>query len=155
MSIKKGEADPTASHEECFACGPGNKHGLGLTFALSSSGGVEATFYCDARYQGYPGFLQGGVIATLLDSAMTHCLFQRGVMAMTGRLYIQFKKPVRIGEMVQIKADLLEQRGPLYRLWAEVAQGRSLCAKTSATFMQISERLRMGSPPKRISEARI
>jgi acyl-coenzyme A thioesterase PaaI-like protein len=125
---------------------------LGLTFSPSSSGGVEATFYCDVRYQGYPGFLQGGVIATLLDSAMAHCLFQKGIAALTGRMEIQFKKPVRIGEMVQIKADLLEQRGPLYRLWAEVTQGRSLCAKTSATFMQISERLKVGSPPKRISE---
>jgi acyl-coenzyme A thioesterase PaaI-like protein len=137
VSIEKGEADPTASHEECFACGPGNKHGLGLTFSPSSSGGVEATFYCDLRYQGYPGFLQGGVIATLLDSAMTHCLFQRGVTAMTGRLYIQFKKPVRIGEMVQIKADLLEQRGLLYRVSAEVRRGKAVCARASSTFMQI------------------
>ena len=137
MSIKKGEADSTASHEECFACGPGNKHGLGLTFSPSSSGGVEATFYCDLRYQGYPGFLQGGLIATLLDSAMTHCLFQRGVMAMTGRLYIQFKKPVRIGETVQIRADLLEPRRALYRVSAEVLREKVVCVKASATFMQI------------------
>jgi acyl-coenzyme A thioesterase PaaI-like protein len=156
VTIKVEPSSPfIASHAECYACGPNNRDGFGLVFRTSASGGVEATFYCDLKYQGYPGFLQGGVIATLLDSAMTHCLFQRGVMAMTGRLYIQFKKPVRIGEMVQIKADLLEQRGPLYRLWAELTQGNSVCAKTSATFMQISERLRIGSPPKRISETGI
>jgi acyl-coenzyme A thioesterase PaaI-like protein len=131
----------TASHAECYACGPNNNDGFGLVFRTSPSSAVEADFHCDLKYQGYPGFLQGGVVATLLDSAMTHCLFQRGVMAMTGRMYIQFKKPVRIGEMVQIKADLLEQRGPLYRLWAEVAQGGSLCAKASATFMQIPKKL--------------
>lgn len=128
-----------ASHEECYACGPKNKHGFGLVFQPSSSGPVEADFYCDRKFQGYPGFLQGGVVARLLDSAMTHCLFRRGVLAMTGRMYIQFKKPVHVGERVRIRADLIQQRGPLYRLWAEVAQGGSLCAKASATFMQVAE----------------
>jgi acyl-coenzyme A thioesterase PaaI-like protein len=138
VSIEEKEQGPIASsHEGCFACGPNNKNGLGLTFRPSLSGGVEATFYCDLKYQGYPGFLQGGVIATLLDSAMIHCLFQKGIMAMTGRMYIQFKKPVRMQEVVQIKASMVEQRGPVYRLSAEVIQEELVCAKSSATFMQI------------------
>lgn len=138
MSIEESRSSILASaHEECFACGYLNQHGLGLTFRPSLSGGVEATFYCDLKYQGYPGFLQGGVIATLLDSAMTHCLFQKGIMAMTGRMYIQFKKPVRMQEVVQIKASMVEQRGPAYWLSAEVIQEELVCAKSSATFMQI------------------
>ncbi|MDH7499144.1 MAG: PaaI family thioesterase [candidate division NC10 bacterium] len=142
MSIEAmPSCSPMASHGKCYACGPNNKEGFGLVFAPSSTGAVEAEFYCDAKYQGYPGFLQGGVVATLLDSAMTHCLFHRGVGAMTGRLYIQFKKPVRIGEGVRIRADLIEQRGPLYRLRAEVTQDESLCAKASATFMQVLKSL--------------
>ena len=153
MTIKAGPSNSSiASHEQCYACGPNNRDGFGLVFRTSPSGGVEADFYCDLKYQGYPGFLQGGVVATLLDSAMTHCLFRRGVVAMTGRMHIQFKKPVHVGEQVRIRADLVQQRGSLYRLWAELTQGNSVCAKTSATFMQISERLRMGSPSKQIPE---
>jgi acyl-coenzyme A thioesterase PaaI-like protein len=151
VTIKVESSSPfMASHADCYACGRNNRDGFGLVFRTSPSGGVEADFYCDLKYQGYPGFLQGGVVATLLDSAMTHCLFHRGIAAMTGRMHIQFRKPVHVGEQVRIRADLVQQRGPLYRLWAELTQGNSVCAKTSATFMQISERLKKGSSPGQV-----
>jgi acyl-coenzyme A thioesterase PaaI-like protein len=41
----------------------------------------------------YTGLLHGGMTSTLLDAAMTHCLFMQGVQALTAELTVDSFHP--------------------------------------------------------------
>src|SRR4030042_2638964 len=71
-------------HSRCFLCGDRNPRSLRLCFQAGDSGIVTAKFQANEGLQGYDGTLHGGMIAALLDSAMTHWLFYRGRQAVTG-----------------------------------------------------------------------
>jgi acyl-coenzyme A thioesterase PaaI-like protein len=125
-------------HRHCFACGPENGGGLGLVFKKKSNGGVQAECIIDERYQGYPGVLQGGIVATILDCAMTNCLFADGVEAMTVRLNVQFHEVVLVNENLIVEAELTSRRGRVYELKASITQRGEIKASASARFMRAS-----------------
>ncbi len=130
-------------HRRCFACGAANPHGLGLRFEPSGMDGVVARCTLDERFQGYAGVAQGGIVSLLLDAAMTHCLFQRGVRAMTARLSVRFRRPVRTGVPMTVTARILggpaTTRTPkrVHSLSAEIEQDGELRADATATFLDI------------------
>jgi uncharacterized protein (TIGR00369 family) len=99
-------------------------------------GDVTARWTCPAGGESYPGIVHGGVVATLLDAAMVHALFARGVVARTGELRIRYRSPVCIGSPVVVRAKLANEGGRLFVLEAELRQGTSLCAEARAKFMQ-------------------
>ena len=80
-------------HSECFACGSDNDRGLRLVCRPTGDGRVAGEFRARPWMQGYPGRLQGGIIAALLDSAMTQCVHAHGVDAVTGSLRLRFTRP--------------------------------------------------------------
>ena len=96
---------------------------------------VTATIQAVPQWQGYPGFLHGGMISTLLDAAMTHCLFHHGVEAMTASLNVRFLKPVPCADMLQLTAMLVERRRHVYLLEAEMGSSNQLLAKADASFI--------------------
>ena len=118
-------------HAGCMACG---SQGLGLQFELQSDGSVQSTFDCAPTYQGYQDRLHGGVVATLADAAMTHCLFSRGIAAFTAKLEITFRHPVMIGRQALVRAWLERETGVLYELRAEVFQTGRVCATARGLF---------------------
>jgi len=131
-------ADDTAEtaklHHDCFACGPGSG-GLGLVFDRDGPDAVWAEWFCDEKYQGYPGIVHGGIIATILDSAMTNCLLTKGISAVTAKMQVDYAQPLRIGSMITVRASLTRSRPPLFVLVEQVTQDGSVCAKATAKFM--------------------
>lgn len=121
-------------HPGCIACRSRDRGGLGLRFESLSDGSVSATFACDATYQSYPDRLHGGIVATLLDAAMTHCLFARGVNAVTARLNIRFRHPVEIDARASVRAWVTRDASPLYEMKAELRQDDRVCAVADAKF---------------------
>lgn len=105
------------SHVNCMVCG--RYDSLGLRFRAKGSC-VEALFQADPKWQGYQGVLHGGMISTLLDAAMTHCLFDHGIEAMTADLKIRFLKPAPCTKFLLLRAHLLSERHHLYQLSAEL-----------------------------------
>ncbi|WP_299017714.1 PaaI family thioesterase [uncultured Photobacterium sp.] len=126
------------AHDNCIACGrvDHNPDSLGLAFTLGPDGTVTAPFKVSTRYQGYDGLLHGGMISTLLDAAMTHCLFAQGIQALTAELTVRFSKPVEVGQEIMLKARILGQRGGIYQLEARITQGRQLLARGKAKFIE-------------------
>ncbi len=56
------------SSRMCFVCGRQNPIGLKLNFYEDhSTGRVQAEFTVPDIYQGYPGVVHGGIVATVLD----------------------------------------------------------------------------------------
>lgn len=123
-------------HAHCVVCGSANPHGLGVDFRPSADGrGVEATIDCRAGFQGYDGRLHGGIVSTLLDGAMVHCLFERGRTAYTAKLEVRFPGAVMTGRPATLRAWLTDSHGRLHRLAAELAQDGEVKAEAQTKFL--------------------
>jgi uncharacterized protein (TIGR00369 family) len=140
-SVAAAERDGV--HPGCVVCDPRNPRGLGVEYRTTEEG-VEAQFECQAEFQGYSGTLHGGVIAALLDGAMTHCLFARGLTAVTAELSVKYHLPVVVGERATIRAWSERDLSPLQLVRAELVQGTVMKAAASAKFMEAGRRLGPG-----------
>ena len=135
-----GTAKPTSissahGHSQCFVCGEANPESLKLAFSLGEDGTVRARFDARPGLEGYSGILHGGVIASLLDAAMTHCLFHHGIEALTADLHVRYARSIPCEASLDIWAALIESRPPLYRLRAEVSLEGLLMAWAEAKFL--------------------
>ena len=128
--------EPHRGHSRCFVCGDQNGDGLGVSFCPQEDGSVVARFSFDPKFQGYPDRLHGGVIAMILDDAMTNCLLHHGITAVTGRLDVRFRTPVRLGEPVEIRACIASRHKVLYRMEAELRQDDRIMAYAEAKFAE-------------------
>lgn len=116
-----------------MVCGKDSPIGIYFT-PLGDS--VIAVFHAQPQWQGYSGLLHGGMISTLLDSAMTHCLFHHGIEAMTASLKVRFLEPVPCTGTLEIKATLDERRRHVYLLNAELAASGHCLARAEARFIR-------------------
>lgn len=128
------------SHPECFVCGPANGHGLGLEFQLLPDGVVEALFPCQRVFEGYPATLHGGIICTLLDGAMTNCLFAHGHAAVTAELKVRFRHPVLTECPARVRAWIASSLRPLHELAAELVQDDQVMATARGKFLEKAAR---------------
>jgi acyl-coenzyme A thioesterase PaaI-like protein len=83
-----------------------------------------------------PGVLHGGMIASLLDGAMTNCLFAHGCSAMTAELKIRYRHPVAIDVPVQVCASLVGSVHSLHQLNAQLTQQDGVKVTTTGKFMR-------------------
>jgi uncharacterized protein (TIGR00369 family) len=123
------------AHPHCFVCGSQNPIGLNLEFFPVAGGGVEGVFHPNDHLQGYKGLLHGGVIASLLDGAMTNCLFANGQEAVTAELIVRYRHPVDIGEPITVRAWVEKSYARVQQLRAELAQSDCVKVTAAAKFM--------------------
>ena len=125
-------------HEHCVMCGAGNQRSLQLNFTLDADGAVLASHCCSAFLQGYPEMLHGGVISSLLDSAMTNCLFAFGHVAVTAKMEVLFRHPVRVGSDFTVRAWRTDTPvpGSLFNVRAEIRQDDRPVAQAKALFVR-------------------
>jgi acyl-coenzyme A thioesterase PaaI-like protein len=131
--LQKTQAE---AHPFCFVCSGSNPMGLALRYRAHPDGSVDTTFLGNCALESYTGLLHGGVIAALLDGAMTNCLFAHGCAAMTGELNVRYREPVVIGEEMHIRAWIESSWPPLHRLAAELKQGDCVKVAATAKFME-------------------
>lgn len=136
----KIETETRHPHPHCLLCGDRNPWSLQLRFSTDDDGAVRTSFTGRSMLQGYDGLLHGGVIASLLDSAMTNCLFQQGVRAVTGELKIRYRHPVPCRAELELRARVARDNSPLYLLESELRMGEQVMVKASAKFMKQTER---------------
>jgi len=133
-------------HPNCVVCCLGNKRGLQLDFKRADDGAMVGRFYCDKSFEGYPGLLHGGVIAALLDGAMTNCLFAAGHRAVTADFRVRFRHPVVTGQMATVRARISQSRPPVYELKAGIMQNGQLKTTGIGKFMEQSQSLYKSAP---------
>ena len=124
------------SHPNCFACGSKNGAGLRLKFNKDEDGTVFGNFFADPKFEGYSGIIHGGIIATLLDSAMTHCLLMSGISALTGRLSIKYSIPIRTGTVVKLEAKIVDQFHEMFILEARASVDGKKMARAEARYVE-------------------
>ncbi len=132
---------PHTSPNRCFGCGPANPGGLHLEFQLTE----DRTAVCDAEvsrdFEGHPGYLHGGIIATLLDEAMSKAVRARGVNAMTRHMEIDYLRPVPSGSALRIEGRVTRKEGRKH--WSEAKildAGGTVLAQSHGLFIEVPVR---------------
>ncbi|MBP7865566.1 MAG: PaaI family thioesterase [Acidobacteria bacterium] len=128
------------NHGRCLLCGDRNPWSLRLSFQPDGEGTVETRFTGHGGLQGYDGMLHGGVIAALLDAAMTHCLFHQGIQAVTGDLHVRYLHAVPCDADLEIRSRVTASHPPLYRLEAQILVGGRVAAWSEAKFVRRRKR---------------
>ncbi len=145
----------------CFGCGPANRDGLRLKFF---SEGIDDRAICTVkmpqRYEGPPGHLHGGIIATLLDEAMGKANKLAGVVAMTRTMEIEYLRPVPLKVPLTLEGWGVKREGRKHWNAAEIrAEDGEVLARSTGLFIAIdTERAlaalaRMNAPAKKKSQA--
>lgn len=126
-------------HRDCVVCGADHPFGLKLRFDVVEPGKVKARISLDSSWNGYASLVHGGVVASILDGAMTHALFSQGIAAVTASLNIRYHHPLRHGVTMHAEASLLSSHLELYILSASITQGGHICVSAEAKFMKTVE----------------
>jgi len=96
----------------CFGCGDANPCGMKLAFDRDAGRRrIVGRFRLGAEYQGGPGFIHGGIIATVLDEAMGKVCRFSDVRAMTAELAIEYLRPVLVDEEIRVEAFETRRNG--------------------------------------------
>ena len=140
--MKLSPADPVVlktlrreHHARCFIGRPETSFGLGVEYRVTDDGGVEATVECPDSWEGYAGLVHGGIIAALLDGAMTNALFARGIVALTADMDIRFRESLELGRTARVSADVEPFWPRVYKATARIEQEGLECASCTGTFM--------------------
>ena len=104
----------------CFGCGPANAEGLRLKSFEAEDGTVVAEFTPWPEHNNGLGFLNGGIISTVLDchsaAAVTHEAFSRGwpplpgaaLPYVTAGLDVRYLRPAPLDSTVSLLARVTE-----------------------------------------------
>jgi uncharacterized protein (TIGR00369 family) len=119
MDVSSEKLTPMASspHNRCFGCGPANEAGLHLEFMLAEDGSVVCLTTITDSFEGPSGFLHGGIIATLLDEAMSKSLRAKGLTTMTRQMEVDYLRPIHSGAPIRLEARLVRSEGRKH--WSE------------------------------------
>jgi uncharacterized protein (TIGR00369 family) len=103
----------------CFVCGGDNPQGLRLAWQTD---GRQATaqFTPQRVHQGWRGVVHGGLLAALLDEAMTRLVWQRAGAAVTAEMTVRYLAPARTGEPLVIRGEVLDESKRLVLARAEI-----------------------------------
>lgn len=127
-----------AAQNRCFGCGQANPVGLHLEFSLAQDGAVVSFATVPDTYEGPPGYVHGGIIATLLDEAMSKSVRARGIVAMTRRLEVEYLRPVPSGSPVRVEGRVTRNEGRKHWVEAKILdEGGIALAEGKGLFIEI------------------
>jgi uncharacterized protein (TIGR00369 family) len=123
----------------CFGCGGANPRGMKLTFEMDEAGRrIRGAFRIGAEYQGGPGFVHGGIIATLLDEVMGKVNRFRNLRTVTAELQVEYLRPVPIDQDLRLEAWEVEKKGPSLFHAGEIRNASgALLARGKGRFVEI------------------
>lgn len=115
MEIKQ----PGSSH--CFICGRENPVGLKLEFYTTEPGLVRTEINIPAHFEGYPGVVHGGILASILDETggRAHMEDPNHFMV-TAQLNVRYRKPVPSETPLVVIGVAGERRGKVSKAHAEI-----------------------------------
>ena len=149
MSVRKLQPLAHGALNRCFGCGQANRTGLRLKFFVDEQQTIFCRVRLARRFEGPPGHAHGGVIATLLDEAMSKANRQFGVLAMTRQMEVEYLKPVPLAAGLTLVGRHLEASGRIHRCEAEIAnESGVVLARAKGLFIEVKpEMLRCGANP--------
>ena len=109
----------------CFGCGPENPQGLHLTFTIDDADAENITATSTVQltriHEGPPGYVHGGILATLLDEAMSKLNRPLAALAMTRHMEVDYLRPAPLNTSLTLTARHLRREGRKLFHTAEVS----------------------------------
>ena len=126
----------------CFGCGQANRSGLRLKFFVDEEQTIVCRLKLARRFEGPPGHAHGGVIATLLDEAMSKANRQFGVLAMTRQMEVDYLKPVPLGTPLLLTGRRVSTAGRIQNCEAQLAnEDGVVLARAKGLFIAVDPAL--------------
>ena len=123
----------------CFACGPKNSRGLKLYFNHKDNG-VDTSFEFNSAYQGFPNYMHGGIISTILDETMNRAALSQNYWVLTAQLEIKFKKPILINQTIYAYGEIKRKIGKLILIESFIKlPDNSIAATATGNFSIITK----------------
>jgi uncharacterized protein (TIGR00369 family) len=95
-------------------------------------------FRLGKRYTGPPGYCHGGIIATILDDAMSKLNKLRHVIAVTSKMTVEYIRPVPLNKPLHVESHELSKRGRRLTHIAEISDATGkLLARSKGVFIII------------------
>jgi uncharacterized protein (TIGR00369 family) len=132
--------DEQAGH--CFGCGPANAQGLHLEFVSDAVAHTSTAIVDLTRFhEGPPGHVHGGIIATLMDEAMSKLNRPLGVLAMTRNLEVDYLRPSPLGQPLLLVGRHIRREGRklFHEAELQLADGTVL-ARAKGLFIALRDR---------------
>lgn len=120
--------------DHCFVCGADNPIGLRLVFQRVGDG-VRAEFTPSDLHVGYDGLVHGGIISALVDDALANVWATKSREALTAKLEVRFRKPVRPGDHLVIDARPTGTRAGMQTGQVDIRRGEELVAEGSGLLV--------------------
>ena len=125
------------TYQRCFACGHHNDYGLQLTFHREGER-IVAEYQPAERYQGFPGVLHGGILATLLDETMGRTGALRREWMMTGKLDIRYRQPAPLDQTLRVWGEIARERdGAIDAIGAVELMDGTVLAEARGMFLRL------------------
>jgi len=116
-----GQKQPNSRH--CFICGLENPVGLKLKIYQTEPGVIETTYTAPEHFQGYPGVLHGGIVASILDEISSRAHMgdpSEPRFMFTGKLEVRYRKNVPIGKPLKIIGKAGKSKRKMAEGWAGI-----------------------------------
>lgn len=95
-------------------------------------------FRLSKRYTGPPGHCHGGIIATILDDAMSKLSKLRDVVAATSRMTVEYRRPVPLHRPLRVESREISKRGRRLTRVAEIIDEKgTVLARSRGVFVII------------------
>jgi acyl-coenzyme A thioesterase PaaI-like protein len=144
-------------YSHCYGCGRLNEHGLQIKSYWAGEESV-ATFQPRPYHVAIPGYVYGGLIASLIDC---HCTGTAAAAAyraegremdsdpplrfLTASLHVDYVRPTPLGVPLEVRARVKEIKGRKVVLAATLSAEGEVCARGEVVTVQVPEHLISGS----------
>ncbi len=133
------DPDLFGTEQPCFGCS--QTHPIGFHLRFSKRGHEVITrFTPDAKYQGPPGVMHGGLVTTLADEiAAWTVVAQKGRFGFTVALEARLSKAIRIGTLVEGIGTIESETPRFTKISVTLSQEGALCFRGTFTFAVLEE----------------
>lgn len=120
MTIEKSAKLPNSRN--CFVCGMQNPFGLKLSFYEDGPNKVICDYTVPERYQGYPGVVHGGIVASMLDEIVGRVFMvgNHDRFMYTAKLTTRYRKNVPVGKPLRMVGTKLKDNPRIGEAKAEL-----------------------------------
>ncbi|MGQ0600062.1 MAG: PaaI family thioesterase [Anaerolineales bacterium] len=136
----------------CYGCGRLNEHGLQIKTYWENDDTTITTFTPRPSYTAIPGYVYGGLIASLIDchctgSAAAACYRAEGraldteppFRFVTASLHVDYLRPTPLADALIIRAQVKELKGRKVILSSTLSANGEVCAKGEVVAVQMPE----------------
>jgi len=142
----------------CYGCGRLNEHGLHIQTYWDGDETV-CTFHPKPYHTAIPGYVYGGLIASLIDCHGTGTAAAAAYRAegrpmdtepplryVTASLHVDFLRPTPLGVPLEVRATVKEIKGRKVVVEETLSAGGEVCARGEVVAVRMPEHLRPNPP---------